>query len=178
MEVLGIELRQYVGQGIKALVPRVIGQTEAAKEQKERSSPGTRTGASIVTTTAPAFLEAVGSEAAPFFSRVLEEATVRGLPVSFGGKGFSVRAPKRPVFFYCYPPGTTSRETSDIEIFLRDLADPALAAEIRERVTEVQGVKASGKYTLRMLVSSTTLAAADRLFQMSLEFMERQAKEA
>jgi hypothetical protein len=26
-EVLGIEVKQYVGEGVKALVPRVIGQT-------------------------------------------------------------------------------------------------------------------------------------------------------
>ena len=34
VEVLGVELRQYVGEGLRALVPRVIGQTEAVREQK------------------------------------------------------------------------------------------------------------------------------------------------
>ena len=37
-EVLAIEIKQYVGQGLKTLVPRVIGQTAAA-EQKKSSGP-------------------------------------------------------------------------------------------------------------------------------------------
>ncbi|MCG3149432.1 MAG: hypothetical protein PCFJNLEI_02894 [Verrucomicrobiae bacterium] len=33
-EVLGVEIRQYVGQGLKTLVPRVIGQTAEAQQKK------------------------------------------------------------------------------------------------------------------------------------------------
>jgi len=33
-EVVGIELRQYVGQGIKTIVPRIFGQTEEASQRK------------------------------------------------------------------------------------------------------------------------------------------------
>jgi hypothetical protein len=37
-EVVGVEIKQYVGQGnLKTLVPRVVGQTEQAKIQKIRS---------------------------------------------------------------------------------------------------------------------------------------------
>jgi hypothetical protein len=38
-EVLAVEVKQYVGQGVRALVPRVIGQTAQALQSK--SSPGT-----------------------------------------------------------------------------------------------------------------------------------------
>lgn len=38
-EVLGVEVKQYVSQGLKALVPRVIGQTAEAQQKK---SPGPR----------------------------------------------------------------------------------------------------------------------------------------
>jgi hypothetical protein len=40
-EVIGIEVRQYVGQGLKTLVPRVLGQTAEAQQRKGRavSSP-------------------------------------------------------------------------------------------------------------------------------------------
>ena len=34
-EVLGVEIRQYVGQGIRTLVPRVIGQTAEAEQRKK-----------------------------------------------------------------------------------------------------------------------------------------------
>lgn len=38
-EVLGLEIKQFVGEGLKTLVPRVIGQTESA-QQKKTPSPG------------------------------------------------------------------------------------------------------------------------------------------
>ncbi|MDE3041338.1 MAG: hypothetical protein KGJ82_12315 [Nitrospirota bacterium] len=37
-EVLAIEVRQYVGQGLKTLVPRVMGQTAEAEQKKGHSS--------------------------------------------------------------------------------------------------------------------------------------------
>ena len=36
-EVIGIEVRQYVGQGLKTLVPRVLGQTAEAQQRKGRT---------------------------------------------------------------------------------------------------------------------------------------------
>jgi hypothetical protein len=33
-EVLAVEIRQYVGQGVKTLIPRVLGQTAAAQQKK------------------------------------------------------------------------------------------------------------------------------------------------
>src|SRR3712207_9290538 len=33
-EVLAVEIKQYVGQGLKTLVPRVIGQTAEAQQRK------------------------------------------------------------------------------------------------------------------------------------------------
>lgn len=40
-EVLAIEVKQYIGKGAKTLVPRVLGQTEAARQKK---ASGTQTG--------------------------------------------------------------------------------------------------------------------------------------
>ena len=34
VEVLGVEIRQYRGEGISALVPRIVGQTETARDNK------------------------------------------------------------------------------------------------------------------------------------------------
>ena len=39
-EVIGIEIRQYTGQGLKTLVPRVVGQTQSAIEKKRPSASG------------------------------------------------------------------------------------------------------------------------------------------
>jgi hypothetical protein len=41
-EVIGIEVRQYVGQGLKTLVPRVIGETAEAQQRKARGSSSPR----------------------------------------------------------------------------------------------------------------------------------------
>lgn len=41
-EVLAVEIRQYVGKGLKTLVPRVIGQTEEAQQKKGRVARPTR----------------------------------------------------------------------------------------------------------------------------------------
>lgn len=41
-EVLGVEIRHYVGQGLKTLVPRIIGQTAEAEIRKAPSSQGVR----------------------------------------------------------------------------------------------------------------------------------------
>lgn len=173
IEVLGVELRQYVGEGIKALVPRIVGQTEAARDQKEHSSPRRRTGVAVQTNR-EAFLSATPAESIPFFEKVFDEARNRGLHVSFGTKGFSVRAPGCPVFFYCYPPGTTSRTTSDIEIFLRDLGETAFANEVRATFLKIPNVKASGQFTLRLSVTSSTVKDAEKLFESALAFMSRQ----
>ena len=41
-EVLALEVRQYVGQGIETLVPRIIGQTSAAQQRKSTGSDPAR----------------------------------------------------------------------------------------------------------------------------------------
>jgi hypothetical protein len=41
-EVIGIEVRQFVGDGMQTLVPRVLGQTEAARQRKGVGSGGAK----------------------------------------------------------------------------------------------------------------------------------------
>lgn len=41
-EVLGIEIKQYVGQGVKTLVPSIVGQTEEAQKKKSASADRVR----------------------------------------------------------------------------------------------------------------------------------------
>ena len=123
-----------------------------------------------------AFLAACSSDAAPFFAEVLDNAAERELKVSFGGEGFSIRNPQRPAFFYCYPPGANERRTSDVEIYLEAVhkSDPALNSQMRVHFLEVNGTKASGKWTIRLPVSGATLSHARELFHRALGFMERQ----
>ena len=131
IEVLGVELRQYVGQGLKALVPRVVGQTVAVQERKERpvgTTPAVRTSREI-------FLEACGAEAAPVFSAALDAAADAGYETRWGTKGFSLRLRvdgATPSVIYGYPPGSMARYAT-LEAYLAYLQSP----ENRERLETI-----------------------------------------
>src|SRR5574341_1426670 len=63
VEVLAVEVKQFVGEGLKAVVPRVIGITEAAREAKgEKKPPGRRI-------TRQEFLAKCTPEASKLFSK-------------------------------------------------------------------------------------------------------------
>src|SRR5262249_33724167 len=69
VEVLAVEVRQFVGEGRKALVPRVVGLTEAGRMTKrERKPPLTR----------EEFLAACPVPVVPLFEEVLDPAKGRG----------------------------------------------------------------------------------------------------
>lgn len=42
VDVIAVELKQFVGQGIQTLVPRLVGQTAAAKQKQEQTTRGKR----------------------------------------------------------------------------------------------------------------------------------------
>ncbi len=65
-EVLAVEVRQYVGTGMKTLVPRVLGQTETARRKKgggEKATPWER----------PSFMNAVRASSGEATVKVAEE---------------------------------------------------------------------------------------------------------
>jgi hypothetical protein len=80
-EVLAVEIKQYVGQGLKTLVPRVIGQTSEATRKK---SPGRE----VRQWDEPSFLEALtqkqGSEDARVARAMMDWAKKSGLSISWG----------------------------------------------------------------------------------------------
>lgn len=95
IEVLAVEVRQFVGQGRKALVPRVVGLTEAGRSVKRGE------GVRKSHITPEEFLAACPPAAAPLFRRVLALAEERKHTVSWTKVGFSVQAafPVGPVTF-------------------------------------------------------------------------------
>jgi hypothetical protein len=80
-EVLAVEIRQYVGKGLRTLVPRVIGQTAEAQQKKSR-----------VTRTrqwdADSFFQVLEAREKPgeveVARRILEWATIRSLRIWWG----------------------------------------------------------------------------------------------
>ena len=82
-EVLALEVKQYIGQGVQTLVPRIVGQTVAA--QQKRSSAPTRPGKKW---DEGSFFEAMYSEGrereAEVARRLLDWAIERGLNIWWG----------------------------------------------------------------------------------------------
>lgn len=84
VEVLIVEIRQYRDNaGQTALIPRVIGMTETARDKKK---PGRRGKTNLTE-----FLENCLPETLDFFSFVVEQARDRGHEIYWGQTGFSVR---------------------------------------------------------------------------------------
>lgn len=172
IEVLGVELRQYVGQGIKALVPRVVGQTEAARDQKDRLSP--KRSSSKPPLTQEALLAECPAPASEFFAYVLSESAKRGLQISWASKWFNVRRGVNNSFFYGYAPSHFKEGVAAIELWLAKVKDPAIIAELRERATSIPSIKFSGEHTFRLFVTPETLVSAEKVFQIAVDVMSRQ----
>ncbi|MEW5939740.1 MAG: hypothetical protein AB1750_08780 [Chloroflexota bacterium] len=83
VEVLAVEAKQFVGEGISAIAPRLIGMTETAREVKHHSGRGQ--------TNRAEFLSKCSPEAAAFFGHILDSADQQGHTIYWGTSGFSVR---------------------------------------------------------------------------------------
>jgi len=163
VEVLGVELRQYVGQGVKALVPRVIGRTEAAREQKERLSPS-RSGTPSVRMDRETFLAGCPPDVSKFFAKVLDDAEDRGLQISWPGKSFEVRKKGQPAFFYC--------KLDYLEIYLHHKDFPEQdEIELRRRFMKIPAAREAGRYTIKIPVTPETLSDAQKAWDIALQFM-------
>jgi hypothetical protein len=84
IELFGIELRQYIGDGIRAIVPHVLGMTEQARQMREPSTPGR-------SLAQEEFLAVLPKSVSQFYDRVLREGKRRGLTTYWGTTSFSLR---------------------------------------------------------------------------------------
>ena len=83
IEVLGVEIREFAGRSMRAVVPRVVGQTERARQDK--TTPPSR---KINTNE---FLARCPEWCRPFFSDLFDSAAKEGFRVVPGQTGFSLR---------------------------------------------------------------------------------------
>jgi hypothetical protein len=166
VEVLGVELSQYVGDRLRAMVPRVIGQTESTRQAKARRTTPTRH------TNQEEFLSACPEETRSFFSRVVEEAVRRELNVYWGAKGFSVRAPDAQggfhSVFYGYPPGAHGWDTPVVQGYLSPpLRDDPFREEIRGKYLGIEGFTQQGQFTLTLPLTKETLPSAEKALELA-----------
>ena len=174
VEVLAIEVKQYIGQGGKAYVPRVIGLTEAARRIKGPDKAAKRS-----TTNREAFLANCSAPASAFFARLMDRVQERGYVLSWLGVGFSIRVKvnESPAsFLYAWPAG--HHDESETASHLDFYSDYLLRLGIlpREKEPEMRqlllsfGVfEAGGEFTFRAIVDADTspilVTACESIFE-------------
>ena len=175
VEVLGVEIRQYEGQNIRALVPRVVGQTEFARQQK--NSPKQRVG----TTTEREFLNACSENARIFFQLLLTESVKNGYTVSWGQKGFSVRTQmldgRLGTFFYGYPPGVINSSPMPLfQAYLGYIKEPSLHDAARKEFLKHIPFITKGNHTMNLALNDEGLREAKSGLSAVLDVARRVAK--
>lgn len=143
-EVIGIEVKQYVGEGVKALVPRVIGQTAAVEARK-----GRRTSAERRDWDADSFfadLEERRAAVARMVRDLYDWTLAQGMRSQFGTGGkFGTWAPVIEVAGTEYVPIRITMEGRGVLYFLFAYLPPpfdreSVRLEWLRRVNEIPGV--------------------------------------
>lgn len=146
-EVLAVEIKQYVGQGLAALVPRVIGQTVAAKDAKSTASASSARGQWDEMSFLDALTARSGSEAATVASRLLAWTYERRLRPQWGnghqdGSFYAMldHAGQSHCFFGAWTSGTASVQFGDMLRLGPPFADEGRRRELLDRLNMIPGV--------------------------------------
>ncbi|HEX6039344.1 hypothetical protein [Longimicrobium sp.] len=142
-EVLGVEVRQYVGPGIKTLVPRMVGQTAAAESRKGVRPQGEPW-------TEPRFRDALrqraGDETLALADRILAWARVT-MPTLWFGRGTTagsiipqVHVAGRRVFCFALWTGGTIELQPQHMKYMPGFEPDERRREFLERINAIPGV--------------------------------------
>ncbi len=101
VEVLAVEAKQFIGEGVSAIVPRLLGMTETAREVKGQVNRKLTNREEMLAKCSP--------EASQFFHHILDLAEEQGHTIYWGTTGFSIRVhlpgSDTPISIaYGYPP--------------------------------------------------------------------------
>lgn len=167
VEVLGVEIKQFVGEGQKALVPRVIGATETAQINKATGGP------SSSNTRQTRFYSQCSPDTAAFFQKMVSLAAPKGHRVYWGDVGFSigVHLPNQQYvggqyagFAYGYPKyGNWPAERFEFYFAQLPLTDEQ-AQKLRAHLMAFGIFTPAGEKTLRILLDETTLPKMDEIY--------------
>ncbi|MCL6560211.1 MAG: hypothetical protein K6U74_15740 [Firmicutes bacterium] len=168
VEVLVVEIKQFQGAGgRKALVPRVVGLTESARNRKEALSSQRRP------TNYEAFMGECAPEAQEFFQRVLDLAEKRGYIICWGMRGFSVRLrlkDQRATFVFGFPPNVFQF------YFDRWIREGEEFLLLREQLLAFGLFRESGEWTLSATVKEENLAQMKEVYDFILAEIEKLSK--
>ncbi len=161
VEVLAVEVKQFLGgKEQKVIVPRLIGNTETARETK----------AGRKFTNQDEFLSKCNSEAVPFFTDILNIGHEPGHTTYWGTSGFSIRVylPKQEnlaTIAYGFPPNTFQIYFGNL-----DLPDEQIAA-LRKEILAINIFKEAPK-TLTTKLEGARIPKAREAFDLMLRRVE------
>jgi hypothetical protein len=161
VEVLAVEIKQFVGKGQKVLVPRVIGLTEKPPVPHPKTN---RT----------AFLKACKPAIAKFFERVLDLAEKRGHRITWGRVGFSVSAQLPDggaAFVHGFPDGEF-----DFLFFRLSQFDPETLKKLRKELLGFGVFREAGEQTLKAYVDETNIPKMQEVYDFILDRIDEIVK--
>lgn len=178
VHVVGLEIVQYARDAMRVLVPRVVGQTEAAREVKQSQA-----GAAGVTTRTDVdtFLASCPDDVRPFFSSLLAQADERDLEIYWGTKGFSVRKTqalhgRRGTILFGYPPGANGSSRCVLDLYIHPSTFPD---EVDRQAAWQAYIKAAphgrrgGEFTFHLYLEGEGLIEAPALVAAAWAMEER-----
>lgn len=134
-EVIAIEIKQFVGEGFKSMVPRVVGQTQQAMKKKG--------GAKKPKLNKQTFLEVCDEYGKSFFTDLINFAEKNDLTFRWGTAGFSMNTrinQKLVAVFYGFSPLAwfgQSSSTAFTEI-RKNIKDPEpIIEELKSKINEL-----------------------------------------
>lgn len=178
VEVLGVEIQQYKGDNLHVLVPRLVGQTEFARQEKRSSRRAEKL-------TRDGFMDSIPLEARDFFEDLFQQAQERGHVWEAARSCFVLRfhhpEAQLSTILYIFPPyaRATHQEHAVLRFFMEYLARAGEdTATIRERLKAVApSLTEQGKHTLHLDLKDETRdeaeAAIGVLFTIADEIMAR-----
>lgn len=166
VEVLAVEVKQFLGHGQKAMVPRVIGLTEAAREKK----PG-RTSSKYTRAT---FLDDCLPENIPFFNYVLDKTPREGHIVKWRRSCFVARLvspqDEREVsFVYVYPSGELQFYTSYLQRHLPNIN----LDELWQALLDTNLFHNTAEHTLSTIVTAENKPQLRQAYDLILSHMKK-----
>ena len=147
-----------------ALVPRVIGQTEAIRQR--------RTGGMVQLqhTTKQEFLNNCPEGLRDFFTGAFSKSEELGMHILWGTKGFSLRSQDSKgnfvSLFYGFPPGVSGKDHVVVQGYVGDI-DAKYMNQIRDRFLAVPGTTQGGDYTINLDLNTNTIDDAKKLLQVA-----------
>jgi hypothetical protein len=165
VEVLAVEVKQFLGHGQKAMVPRVIGLTEATREKK----PG-RTSPKYNRST---FLDDCLPEAIPLYNYVLDKTPEKGHTIKwhrscFVARLFSPRDGREVSFIYGYPSG----ELQFFTLYLQRHFPQTKVAELWQILLDTNLFHKTAKHTLSTKATAENQPQLRQAYDLILSHMK------